>query len=211
MTDPTDPQSELLAQTAERWRVRFARRCEAAECNSLPANCPFTKRLPKRRPHIADAIEDGVIPCCRIERPFWLEGCKSEPPLCCIDGDEVYRFLHTHAFGQHAVIRIGKRRDEITVERSYYEGMFSEPERFRALLTEVDWERVQAAIAAADFWLLPRSVDPCGIYLDGFRLTVEGRRGDRFHASRFRQPDVAEYRQLGRLAFDLGGLVEVDL
>jgi hypothetical protein len=211
MTDPADPQSELLAQTVERWRVRFARRREAAERNSLPANCPFTKRLPKRRPHIADAIENGTISCCRIEWPSWLEGCKSEPPLCCIDGDEVYRFLHTHAFGQHAVIRIGKRRDEITVERSYYEGMFSEPERFRALLTEVDWERVQAAIAAADFWLLPRSVDPCGIYLDGFRLTVEGRRGDRFHASRFRQPDVREYRQLGRLAFDLGGLVDVDL
>jgi len=211
MTDPTDPQSELLAQTAERWRVRFARRCEAAECNSLPANCPFTKRLPKRRPHIADAIEDGVMPCCRIERPSWLEGCKREPPLCCIDGDEVYRFLYTHAFGQHAVIRIGKRRDEITVARSYCEGVFSEPERFSALLTEMDWERVQAAIAAADFWLLPRSVDPCGIYLDGFRLTVEGRRGDRFHASRFRQPDVPEHRQLGRLAFDLGGLVGVDL
>jgi len=61
MTDPTDPQSELLAQTAERWRVRFARRCEPAECNSLPVNCPFAKRLPKRR-HIPAAIEDGVIP-----------------------------------------------------------------------------------------------------------------------------------------------------
>jgi hypothetical protein len=210
MTDPADPQSELLAQTVERWRVRFARRREAAERNSLPANCPFTKRLPKRR-HIAAAIEDGAIPCCRIEWPSWLEGCKGEPPLCCIDGDEVYRFLYTHAFGQHAVIRIGKRRDEITVERSYYEGMFSEPERYRALLTEGDWDRIRAAIAAADFWSLPRSVDTCGIYLDGFHLIVEGRRGERFHASRFRQPDMAEYRQLGRLAFDLGGLAEVDL
>ena len=189
MTDPTD---------------------QPAECNPLPANCPFAKRLPKRR-HIAYGIESGVIPCCRIERPFWLEHCKSEPPLCRIEGEEVYRFLYTHAFGQHASIRIGKRRDEITVERSYYQEMFSEPERFRALLTEGDWDRVRAAIAAADFWSLPRWVEPRGIYLDGFHLIVEVRRGERFHVSRFRQPDVEEYWQLGRLAFDLGGLGEVDL
>jgi hypothetical protein len=156
-------------------------------------------------------IENGTISCCRIEWPSWLQGCKREPRLCCIDADEVYRFLYSHAFGRHASIRIGKRRDEITVERSYYEGMFSEPERFRALLTEGDWERVQAAIAAADFWSLPRLVEPCGIYLDGFHLLVEGRRGERFHASRFRQPDVEEHWRLGRLAFDLSGLSDTDL
>jgi hypothetical protein len=160
MPDPADPQPELVAQSSYRNTASFDRLRGAAECNRLPANCPFTKRLPKQRPHIAAAIENGTISCCRIEWPSWLEGCKGEPPLCCIDGDEVYRFLYTHAFGQHAVIRIGKRRDEITAERSYYEGMFSEPERFSALLAEVDWERVQAAIAAADFWSLPRSVDP---------------------------------------------------
>jgi len=211
MPDPTDPQSELLAQAVERWRERFARRREAAECNPLPANCPFEKRLPKHRPHISHAIEDGVIPCCRIERPYWLERCKSEPPLCRVEDEEVYRFLYRHAFGRYASIRIGKRRDEITVERTYWPDSFDPPQPFTNLLTEADWDRVQEVLAAADFWSLPRSVDPCGIYLDGFDLIVEGKCGKRFHASRFRQPDVAEYWQLGRLAFDLGGLAEVDL
>ena len=211
MPDPIDPIPEVLAVGINRLTARFARRREAAECNPLPANCPFTKRLPKRRPHIVDAIEDGVLPCCRMERPWWLERDKDEPPLCRVDADEVYRFLYTHSFGRHASIRIGKRRDEITVVRSYYAGMFNKAERCGALLTEADWERVQAAIAAADFWSLPRFVPSMGAWLDGFWLVVEGRRGERFHASRFPNPDVEEYWQLGRLAFDLGGLVEVDL
>ncbi|MBV9014701.1 MAG: hypothetical protein JO058_03500 [Alphaproteobacteria bacterium] len=50
-----------------------------------------------------------------------------------------------------------------------------------------------------------------GLWLDGFWLVVEGRRGEQFHASRFRHPDAEEYWQLGRIAFDLGGLGEVEL
>lgn len=76
------------------------------------------------------------MPCCRMERPGWLERDKNEPPLCRVAAHEVYRFLYTHAFGQHASIRIEKRRDEITVERSYYSGTFAEAERFTALLTD---------------------------------------------------------------------------
>ena len=34
-------------------------------CNPLPANCPFSHRLPKRRQHIADAI---VISAIRDQR-----------------------------------------------------------------------------------------------------------------------------------------------
>ena len=93
MPDPIDPRPEALAQAAIRMTARLADRREATDCNPLPANCPFTKRLPKRRLHIAYAIENGIIPCCRIERPCWLERCKSEPPLCLVEGDEVYRFL----------------------------------------------------------------------------------------------------------------------
>jgi hypothetical protein len=84
-------------------------------------------------------------------------------------------------------------------------------EEHGADLTEMDWERVQAAIAAADFWSFAANGGPLRHILDGFHLIVEGRRAEQFHASRFRQPELAEYRQLGRLAFDLGGLVEVDL
>ena len=146
-----------------------------------------------------------------MERPGWLERDKDEPPLCCVDADEVYRFLYTHSFGRHASIRIGKRRDEITVVRSHHPHHIGKPERFVSLLRDADWERVQTVIAAADFWSLPRFVPSLGACLDGFWLVVEGRRGERFHASQFRHPDVEEYWQLGRLAFDLGGLVERDL
>lgn len=155
---------DALARSAEEILARAARRCDVAAFDPLPANCPFTKRLPKKRDHIADAIEDGVIPCCRIERPSWLD--RSEAPLCRVEGEEVYRFLYKHAFGRHGIIRFAKRRDEITVERSYYPGRFDEPERFAALLTEADWDRLQAALAAANFWSLPRVVHSRGCWLE---------------------------------------------
>jgi hypothetical protein len=209
MPDPNDPRPEPAAHAVQRITVRLAGRRDPAECNPLPANCPFAKRLPKGRDQIADAIEDGSIPCCRMERPFWLD--RSEPPLCRVEGEEVYRFLYMQAFGAHASIRIAKRRDEIIVERSYYPGMFNKPERFAALLTEADWDRLQDAVTVARFWWLPRIVRPRGLWLDGFHLIVEARRGDTFRVSKFDNPDVPEFWKLGRLAFDLAGLDDVPL
>src|SRR3954452_525531 len=145
-------------------------------CDPLPANCPFTKRLPKGRDHIRQAIEDRVIPCCGMMRPFWSPA--DEPPLCQIEADEVYRFFYMQAFGEHAMILVGKRRDEVTVERRYYPGLFcNEAERFEALLTEADWQRLQRALAAAEFWSLPRHIHPDGLWLDGYDMIVEARSG----------------------------------
>ena len=91
---------------------------------------------------------------------------RTEPPLCRVEGEEVYRVLYRQAFGKHASIRIAKRRDEITVQRSYYAGRFNEPDRLAALLTEADWDRLQAVLAAANFWSLPRVVHSRGCWLE---------------------------------------------
>jgi hypothetical protein len=136
---------------------------------------------------------------------------EASPPLCRVEGGEVYRFLYMQAFGRHASIRIAKRRDEITVERGYYAGRFREPQRFVALLRDTDWDRLQDAVAAARFWSQPRIVRPRGICLDGFELVVEARRGGTFRVSRFVNPDVPQFWRLGRLAFDLAGLDDVPL
>jgi len=200
---PIDQTAEPLARIVEHFEDRFVTRRDVAECNPLPANCPFSKRLPKQREYIAAAIEDGVIPCCRMEPPLWHD--VSEPPLCRVEGEEVFRFHYRHAFGAHATIRIGKRRDEIIVDRSYHPDTFDEAERFTALLTDADWDQLQGAVAAADFWSLPRYVRPRLLCLDGYELLVEARRGGRFRVSRFKNPDVLEYRELARTAFDLAG------
>jgi hypothetical protein len=86
-----------------------------------------------------------------------------------MQADEAYWFFYTQAFGAHAVILIGKRRDEITVERRYHAGMFNEAERLEALLSDADWRRLQDALAAVDFWSLPREVRPQGSCLDHAR------------------------------------------
>jgi hypothetical protein len=168
--DAIDAQRSACVQAAIQDALRT--RPDPREASiKLPAACPFAKRLPKGRDHITEAIKAGAIPCCRIQRPYWLD--NTEPPLCRIEGEEVYRFLYMHAFGAHPSIRIAKRRDEITVERRYYARMFNEPEFFAALLTEADWMCLQNALTAADFWALPPVVRSQGMWLDGYDVIVE--------------------------------------
>jgi hypothetical protein len=176
-----------------------------AAYNPLPNNSPFTKR----RDYIRNAIEDGVIPCCRVQRPSWLE--RDVPPLCRVEADEVFRFLYRHAFGRHAVIQIGKRRDEVTVERRWYPGWLDEPEHYSALLTDNNWQKLQSAISAVGFWSLPDEVLPHRVCLDGCSVIVEARRGNEFRATLFRHPEEERFWSLFHLVFDLAGLADVHL
>jgi hypothetical protein len=49
------------------------------------------------------------------------------------------------------------------------------------------------------------------VWLDGYDVIVEGRRGNEFKASRLVMPDVDVLCHLVGVAFDLGGLAEVRL
>ena len=70
--------------------------------------------------------------------------------------------------------------------------------------------RGQRPLAAAEFWTQPRNVGSI-IWLDGYEVIVEGRRGDEFRAAEFNNPNVEWFWMLGRVAFDLGGLADVRL
>jgi hypothetical protein len=95
----------------------------------------------------------------------------------------------------------------------YADGRAPLPRRhvFEALLSGADWRRLQDALAAVDFWCLPREVRPQGGCLDGYNMIVEGRRGDEFRATKFDHSDVQEIWNLCRTAFDIGGLADVRL
>jgi hypothetical protein len=203
----SDEVEDGLRALVGRILARLAGQTKAAACSPIPTNCPFTKRLPKRRDYIAEAIEDGLIPCCRMVHRRWFY--RNEPPLCQVQADEVYRLFYDHAFGEHAVILIGRRRDEVTVERRYFGSTFSKAEGFRALLTDAEWQRWLDAVMAAEFWSLPRQVCPEGMWLDGYNVIVEARRDTEFRAVDFSNPDVERFWMLGRVAFDLGGLPDV--
>jgi hypothetical protein len=69
-------------------------------------------------------------------RPSWVDLIDHSAPLCQVEAGEVYGFFYRHAFRRCAAILIGKRRDEVTVERRYQTSVFDEAERFKALLTE---------------------------------------------------------------------------
>jgi hypothetical protein len=79
------------------------------------------------------------------------------------------------------------------------------------LLSVADWQRLQDALAAVDFWSLSRVVRRKTGCLDGYNMIVEGRRGDEFRATTLEHPDVQETWWLCRTAFDLGGLADVQV
>jgi len=195
------PWPETLIEAMRNAPADLVWRRRAAECDPLPLNCPYANRFPQCETQAVEAVENETVPCCRIERVTWLG--EDEPPLCRVEGEEVYRFLYMKPSGVRSSVRIAKRRDEITVERSDYAGESEEPERAATLLTTEDWDRLQSALSDANFWFLPRIVQPHGPSVDGLKLIVEARRGDRFQVTRFDNVDVPAFRELGRVAFAL--------
>lgn len=174
----------------------------------LPIDCLHALTAPDPFSATGNAIQKGDMRCCRSLLGY-TSGLNDGSPLCLVDGEEVYRVNYQQAFGANATIRVAKRRDEITLVRAYRSGLFNHAERYAALLTSGDWDRLVEAITDADFWSLPRLVLPQGFWFDGYNLIVEGRRGDLYSSSRLVNPDVDELVHLGRVAFDLAKLGDV--
>lgn len=74
--------------------------------------------------------------------------------------------------------------------------------------TPAEWSRMEDAVVAANFWMLDERGGPRG--LDGSTWCFAGRRRHEYHYISRWCPDGA-LRDLGRLLFDLAGLVEVGL
>jgi hypothetical protein len=85
----------------------------------LPVACRHAHSRPRDKA-ITHNLEDDIILCCRAPMSGQLDRCE-EPPLCQVEGDEIYRISYDHAFGAHAsqgcwfdgydIIIEGRRRD----------------------------------------------------------------------------------------------------
>ena len=75
----------------------------------VPADCPYSIRPPPREPA-------ETIACCRVQGRF-RRLRQDEEPLCRTmrTEAEAYRFTWRSSFDGAAVVRIGRRGDEITL------------------------------------------------------------------------------------------------
>lgn len=122
-------------------------------------------------------------------------------------GDEAYWFCWDSSHGQ-ATIRVAKLGDAVMVFREYREDRFGKIRRYRAMLTQGSWSRLEDAIIAANFWMLDEDGGRHG--LDGSTWRFAGRRRRDFHHIRRWSPDGTLWH-LGRLFFGLAGLAKVRL
>jgi hypothetical protein len=120
---------------------------------------------------------------------------------------EVYRFVWHRSFHLAAVIRIGRIGKRVTLRAKYLEFLArgEQPSvKPKRRLTMADWDKLQTALAAADFWNLPECERPRG--LDGATWTVEGCRGETYHQSTQWSPDGTKFADLGVLFIRLAEL-----
>ena len=164
----------------------------------LPNDCPFSEISLESR------VTEMYLPnCCRAGANGYLIG-TDDPPLCRARQTEleVYRFIWRSSSGE-ALVHISNNCDTVGL-RSH---LFHSRLRLRVpspslVLTPDDWEKLQCAFRASDFWSLDARDEQLG--LDGTWWLIEGRRGDIYHSVNRWSPRGA-VRDLGRLFFALAG------
>jgi hypothetical protein len=161
----------------------------------IPGDCPYSIKPPPRR-------GAETILCCRAQGRYRLLR-EDEEPLCRTmpTEAEVYRFTWRSSFDGTAVVRIGRRGDEITLRCVYRSSLFGDADRRQVPLTMSDWGRLQDALIAMSFWALDPEERRLG--LDGSDWLIEGRRKNIYRAVSRWSPDGAIY-DLGKLFFRTG-------
>jgi len=156
-----------------------------AACGSSAAVKPVAD--PLGRPYFRDERDGDFL----LTRTL---AATREPSLLETCADEAYRFVVAHAsLETELVVRLerhGERADvastlywvdsswgafEFTRTRADYAEIYESGQvqgRARTQLSPEAWARLQALIAAADFWHAP---DPARLGLDGWSCRVEGR------------------------------------
>lgn len=159
----------------------------------LPDHCPFAA-IPESEVSICEIERND---CCRAIGRYWLP--EPEEPLCQSrpTQQEAYRFFWDSSFDGNAVVHIWRKDESITLRWQY----FWQPHLTHAL-SLADWQKLQDALEAAEFWFLESVGVEAG--LDGAQWLIEGRREDVYQAVRRWSPRGAVY-ELGRLFFALAG------
>jgi hypothetical protein len=139
----------------------------------------------------------------------WFGGelaARKEPVLSCPrpGQGEAYRLLYLPCWTDSWSVRVERGAEGAFLQATRAkEG--APKERRQRSLTAAEWERLTAAVAAADFWKLPSPEKEPG--LDGETWVVEGLRPGAYHAvDRWGPSDGDPYRALGATFLDLAGL-----
>lgn len=160
----------------------------------LPDSCSFARTKVSE----IDANEMERSQCCRRLGWYWLD--SPEEPLCRSrqTEEEAYRFSWRSSFHGNVCVHVGRNGQSI---RLRWHAPWAPPTS--ALLSQNNWNDLQKAIGAANFWSLKSDPDLIDGF-DGALWLVEGRHGRIFHAVQCRSPGAA-IRNLGRLLFVLAG------
>ena len=149
------------------------------------------------------------FPPCRTHDLYWpLEdhavAIKRNPAA------EIYWLSWDHSFGDRAAIRIARLAGHVVATRRF-QPSFRKARVLSTCLRCTDWERLEDAVVAANFWTLGKE-DLFNHFsvIDGATWTIAGHRHRQYHVVKRRSPDDALY-DLGRLMFDLVGLTDVSL
>ena len=135
-----------------------------------------------------------------------------EPSLSCgqRDDDEVYRFLWLPSFQHPVAVRITRTGDgailditELTGAGGYEPGTVGAHEERK--LANAEWQALQAALAAIDFWNMPTNPppDPNVLHADGAEWILEGYRAGAYHVVDRWSPEKSPYANACLKFFDL--------
>lgn len=141
----------------------------------------------------------------------WQLSAMEEPSLSqrAAVGEVSYRFLWLRTFHHPVAVRVVRTSDRISLHAVELSGAGGyEPgkvaRRQAVALASPDWARLESALAAAQFWNEPATVNRIGF--DGSIWIVEGLRGDAYHlVERWSPAPEDAFHKLGLLFLELAG------
>ena len=158
----------------------------------LPNDCPFSKMSQGR-------FYNDRMDCCG---GYLI--AAGEPPLCQARDTEreVYRFTWRSSFDGNALVHIASTDSGVRLRSRLFGYLAPSVPSASLMLAPHDWDTLQRALEASDFWALDTQDKRIG--MDGAQWLIEGRRGDTYHSIR-RWNSLGAVGDLGRLFFALAG------
>jgi len=157
-------------------------------------------------------VYQNNLGCCRAETSARILG-TDEDPLCRFRETELeaYTFSWESSYDGDAVIHVSRKDNSFQLKArcSSFSRLRLKAPFVSGPLSPTDWNRLQDALSASNFWGLDTTDYKVG--LDGAQWLIEGRRGDIYHAVERWSPRGA-LRDLGKMFFTLAGppLVEIE-
>lgn len=119
--------------------------------------------------------------------------------------DEAYGLIYTGCLGSVLSVCVSRNGHQVRVTAFRHAwNSFCQPDNVERTLTTADWLRLKKTLEEADFWALPEHHLVAGF--DGWRWTIEGQDGERYHSSTLWCPVSGPFHELGSLLVEFSGL-----